>query len=194
MLRLVKFLMPRIDVRRITTSRALWRVERENPLLSHPNLDPWYYSLFQQLISGSTITCLLSIKNIHKELPRPLIIISWHTLWTPLNVCVCSNTNPLHYHGSRLGCKTNGHSRSTLQRALLVVILQTSICGIKNFIKRNSLSGVNCNYLHEWIFGLPLNLKQFWLNLIFIPPILDWKPINWSQYGNYKTYRFTPYR
>ena len=64
-------------------------------------------------------------------------------------------------HGSRLGCETNGLSRSTLQRALLVVILLTSIRGIKNFSKRNALSGVNCNYLHEWIFGLPLNLKQF---------------------------------
>ena len=65
------------------------------------------------------------------------------------------------YHGSRLGCETNGLSRSTLQRALLVVIVLTSIRGIKNFTKRNALGGVNCNYLHEWIFGLPLNLKQF---------------------------------
>ena len=29
-----------IDVSRITTSRALWRVELESPLVSHPNLDP----------------------------------------------------------------------------------------------------------------------------------------------------------
>ena len=50
---------------------------------------------------------------------------------------------------------------STLQRALLVVILLTSIRGIKNFTKCNALGGVNCNYLQEWIFGLPLNLKQF---------------------------------
>ena len=95
-------------------------------------------------------------------------------------------------HGSRLGCETIGLSRSTLQRALLVVILLTSIRGIKNFNRRNALGGVNCNYLHEWIFGLPLNLKQFWINLIFIP--FEWKPINWYQYENYKTYRFTPYR
>ena len=33
--------MPRIDVSRITTIRALWRAERESPLVSHPNLDPW---------------------------------------------------------------------------------------------------------------------------------------------------------
>ena len=59
------------------------------------------------------------------------------------------------------GCETNGLSRSTLHRALLVVILLTSIYGIKNFTKRNALGGVNCNYFHEWIFGLPLNLKQF---------------------------------
>ena len=64
-------------------------------------------------------------------------------------------------HGSRLGCETNRLSCSTLQRALLVVILLTSIRGIKNFTKRNALGGVNCNYLNEWIFGLPLNLKQF---------------------------------
>ena len=67
----------------------------------------------------------------------------------------------LHCHGSRLGCETNRLSCSTLQRALLVVIMLTSIRGIKNFTKRNTLGGVNCNYLHEWIFGLPLNLKQF---------------------------------
>ena len=48
-------------------------------------------------------------------------------------------------HGSRLGCETNGLSRSTLQRALLVIILLTSIRGIKNFTKRNALGGVNCN-------------------------------------------------
>ena len=42
---LVKFLMPRIDVSRITTSIALWRVERESPLVSYPNLDPWRCSL-----------------------------------------------------------------------------------------------------------------------------------------------------
>ena len=95
-------------------------------------------------------------------------------------------------HGSRLGCETNGLSRSTLQRALLVVIPLTSIRAIKNFTKRNALGGVNCNYLLEWIFGLPLNLKQFWINLIFIPPTFDCKPINWYQYENYKTYRFTP--
>ena len=61
----------------------------------------------------------------------------------------------------RLGYESNGLSRSALQRALLVVILLTSIRGIKNFTRCNALSGVNCNYLHEWIFGLPLNLKQF---------------------------------
>ena len=66
-----------------------------------------------------------------------------------------------HSHGSRLGCETNGLSRSTPQRALLVVYLLTPIRGIKNFTKRNSLDGVNCNYLHVCIFGLPLNLKQF---------------------------------
>ena len=72
-------------------------------------------------------------------------------------------------HGSRLGYETNGLSRSTLQRALLVILL-TSTRGIKHFTERNALGGVNCNYLHEWIFGLPLNLKQFLINLIFIPP------------------------
>ena len=66
----------------------------------------------------------------------------------------------MYDHGSRLGCKTNGLSRSTLQRALLVAILLTSIRGIKNFTKHNALGGVNCNYLNEWIFGLPLN-KSF---------------------------------
>ena len=105
--------------------------------------------------------------------------------------CHCLDTP---YHGSRWGCESNGLSRSTLQRALLEVILLTSIRGIKNFTKRNALGSVNCNYLHEWIFGLPLNLKQFWINLIFIPPIFDCKPINWYQYENYKTYRFAPYR
>ena len=56
-----------------------------------------------------------------------------------------------HSHGSRLGCETNGLSRSTLQKALLVAILRTSIRGIKNIIERNALGGVNSNYLNEWI-------------------------------------------
>ena len=38
---------------------------------------------------------------------------------------------PIQNHGSRLGCETIGLSRSTLQRALLVVILLTSIRGIR---------------------------------------------------------------
>ena len=49
--------MPRIDVSRITTSRALWRVERESPLVLLPNLDPWYiYGGRREIgISGSLI-------------------------------------------------------------------------------------------------------------------------------------------
>ena len=113
-------------------------------------------------------------------------------------ILLCIDTNlrdmKMYYHGSRLGYETNGLSHSSLQRALLVVILLTSIRGIKNFTKRNALGGVNCNYLHECIFGLPLNLRAFWINLIFIPPIFDCKPINWYKYKNCKTYRFTPYR
>ena len=46
-------------------------------------------------------------------------------------------------HGSRLGCKTNRLSLSTLQRALVVILL-TSIHEIKNFTKHNALIGVNC--------------------------------------------------
>ena len=126
------------------------------------------------------------------KIPQHLLICGIESF---IILCFVSVNSPREtYHGSRLGCETNGLSRSTLQRALLVVILLTSMRSIKNFTKRNALSGINCNYLHEWIFGLPLNPKQFWINLIFIPPIFDCKPINWYQYENYKTYRPTPYR
>ena len=77
---------------------------------------------------------LLLFENGYIILPDPVVYIFYHNHFT--FHCQC-------YHGSRLGCETKGVSRSALQRALLVVILLTSIRGIKNFNKRNALCGVN---------------------------------------------------
>ena len=152
---------------------------------------PSFHGISQWMLFFHTILHTAS-GNLNISMP---VMCSFHVKpWVLLTVFKTFAKNSTCIHGSRLGYETNGLSRSALQRALIVVILLTSIRGIKNFTKRKALGGVNCNYLHQWIFGLPLNLKQFWINLIFIPPIFDCKRINWYQYENYKTYRFTPYR
>ena len=96
-LRLVKFLMPRIDVSRITTSRALWRVERESPLVSYPNLDPCIrLRKLMHLPKPNLDTCLsiamcvyqisiYSVRNYFQVYPCTPVAVAWSVEYLPSN-------------------------------------------------------------------------------------------------------------